>query len=588
MCGIVGVVSSENCQHQVLEGLKKLQYRGYDSAGICLKMGEELVAFKAKGSVEDLEKKCPENMEAALAIGHTRWATHGSVCEKNAHPIFSANKHWAVVHNGIIENFPQLQYDLAKEGVCFKTETDTEVISALLALDNFKDPIQNLIWACGRLKGSYAICAVQQGDQNQILVAKKKSPLYIFSSGSESIVASDPVCFPEGQYYRLEDDEFASVSQTGVIFYNKNGKRIVKETQGAITKQSQVSKGVFKHFMLKEIYETPDGLNALSESFANFDFSKMRKWWIGKVKLIGCGTAYHACLMGARYFKKHLGLDAEAVTASEFRYDKVILDTSTLCIFVSQSGETADTIAAAQKALKHTKKIVALTNVSYSTLSSMTPHVLSICAGPEIAVASTKAYSCQVAALYLLVMALKGEKELKNGLKNVKKTSKLLENFYVNLGRFAEDISACQHVFFIGRGSDYITALEGALKLKEISYINCNAFPAGELKHGVLTLIDHSTPVIVIATEKQTSDKTMNSAFEAKARGGKLYLISSQMPNAASLDKFEMCLTLPQTCPDLECLLATLPLQLLAYNVAVMRGNDPDKPRNLAKSVTVE
>lgn len=587
MCGIVGVIDSQDCQEIVFDGLKKLQYRGYDSAGICLKNEKGLHTYKTKGTIDSLIKKSPEIKDAYVAIGHTRWATHGEVSEKNAHPITSLNGEWAIVHNGIIENFEELKDNLVKEGLVFKTETDSEVIASLLSLKNFKNDVENLIWATKKLKGSYAFCALKNDKEKSIFVAKNKSPLYIYCKDNTSIVASDPICFPEGEYYKMEDLEFAQVSQSEVIFYNIKGEKIIKQPITNVAVMQDVLKNGYEHFMLKEIYETPEALQNLYTNLKDYDFSKIKKWWINKVKLIGCGTAFHSCLMGARFFKKFLKVDAEAITASEFRYDYEILDSTTLCIFVSQSGETADTIAAAEKAKKFTKKIIALTNVAYSTLASISSITLPISAGPEIAVASTKAYCCQVAALYLLANAFT-EKRFDKALKKIKRLSNILERFYVNLGKFAFDIVDENSIFFIGRGADYVTALEGALKLKEISYINCNAFAAGELKHGVLTLIEKETPVIVIATDKKIIEKTMNSAFEAKARGAKLYLITALPPHLVNLDKFEMCLSLPNVDKDLICVLATIPLQLLAYNVAVMKGNNPDMPRNLAKSVTVE
>ena len=584
MCGIVGVIGAKDCEKVVFDGLKKLQYRGYDSAGICLQKQGEFFCFKAKGEICELEKRADQIDEASCAIGHTRWATHGKVSKTNAHPILSYDQKWAVVHNGIIENYSKLQDQLSQEGMIFKTETDTEVVAALLSLSNYESSLQNLIWACGKLKGSYALCVMKKGEE-ALYLAKNKSPLYVWSDGKSAITASDPICFPEGEYYRLEDGEFAKVEKEGIEFFNSREK-IVKQPLFHKVLNEQVSKDGFEHFMLKEIYQTPQALFELCKNFEKADLSFLKKWWIGKVKLVGCGSAYHSCLLGAQYFKKLLSIDAEAVIASEFRYDHAVLDPATLCIFVSQSGETADTIAAAEKALKKTKKIVALTNVAHSSLASLAKRALPISAGPEIAVASTKAYTCQVAALYLLASALKGK--LDSGIKKVKKVAKTIEKFYLNISRLAEEIAWQEKVFFIGRGSDYVTALEGALKLKEISYINCNAFAAGELKHGVLTLIEKDTPLIVLASDKRLYDKTLNSAFEAKARGAKLYLVSSVIPQLADFDKFECCLTLPDAPQDLVCFLETVVLQLLAYNVCIMRGNDPDKPRNLAKSVTVE
>lgn len=587
MCGIVGAVRAGGSRNDVIRGLKLIQYRGYDSAGLCLKEKKDLQIFKAKGVIEKLDEKVPASL-ATVAIGHTRWATHGQVCEKNAHPIEGGNREWAVVHNGIIENYRTMTDELSGEGVVFKTDTDTEVIAALLALNNFSDPVRNIAWATKKLQGSYAFCAVKKEEDNVIYAARFKSPLYAFYSGDVAMIASDPVCFPEGKYFKLEDGEICKLSQEKIEFFDASGEPIEKEASPYKKINYIAGKGEFEHFMLKEIYETPDAIRRLAINFMNLDFSKLNKLKFDKIKLIGCGTAYHSCLMGASFMRSFLRVEAEALQASEFRYGIFPISRRTLAIFVSQSGETADTIAALEKAKKKGAKTICLTNVLHSSLAEEGEMVLPISAGPEIAVASTKAYSCQVAALYMLTMALKGEKHFYKSIKQVQDLSRTLKSLFINMSEFAADIYQKEKVFFIGKGDDYVTALEGALKLKEISYINCNAYPAGELKHGVLALIENKTPVIVIATDEKVYDKTMNSALEAKSRGAKLYLISNKPPKACELESFEMCLSLPSSPQPLRNILAVLPLQLLSYNVSVLRGIDPDKPRNLAKSVTVE
>lgn len=584
MCGIVGVVGKKIDSYEILNRLEKLQYRGYDSAGICIKKDEEFKIFKEIGSIDNLKKYSP-NLFGNIAIGHTRWATHGKVDKINAHPILSGNGCWAVVHNGIIENYTALKKDLIEPDVKFQTETDTEIVAMLLERSKFKSPLKRFIDVCKKLQGSYALCVMEKNTES-MFVAKNKSPLYLQVKQQNTIVASDPVCFDEGEYFRMEDGEFAVITLDGIDFYNNKGQKFFKKEYGYFEPQSFSSKENFKHFMLKEIYETPKMMQDLCKHYQKTNWNFFKKWWIGKVKLVGCGSAYHSCLVGAQYFKKHLNTDAEAVTASEFLYNKEILDCSTLCIFVSQSGETADTISALKKALKKTNKIIAITNVNYSTLATLSPNVLPICAGEEIAVASTKAYSCQIISLYLLVMAIKSQ--LNKGIKQVLNVSNKLKNFYIDISKLAEDIKDQQNVFFIGRNYDYITALEGALKLKEISYINCNAFPAGELKHGVLALIQKDTPIIVLASNKRLMQKTLNNALEAKSRGAKLYLFASQIPKEIDLNRFDGCFVLPKSTEDLTCVFETVALQLLAYNVSIMKGIDPDKPRNLAKSVTVE
>lgn len=588
MCGIVGVVSDEDCQNYIFEGLKLVQYRGYDSVGICQKCGSQLKIDKVKGLIDKLIAKTIVLEGCKVAIGHTRWATHGGVCEENAHPIEGKNREWVVVHNGIVENYQQLMCDLQKEGEVFKTQTDTEVIALLLSLNNFNDPIKNLIWTVKQLKGSFAICAVKKEDENCIYAVKNKSPLYAFCDGKVTMLASDPICFPEGDYYKLEDGELCVAKKGEIIFYNINGEILQKQKQTYQKIRAMADKGEYQHFMLKEIYETPEALKRLTKNFLNINFKNIKKLKFKNVKLIGCGTAYHSCLMGAIYFRKYLKVDAEAVYASEFRYSDYIVNSQTLCIFISQSGETADTIAALLKAKSKKAKTISFTNVSYSTIASLSQIVLPISAGPEIAVASTKAYSCQVAGLYLLVMAFKGEKFYYKAIKQVCELSTATEQFFINMADFAQDIAQKQKVFFIGKDCDYVTALEGSLKLKEVSYINCSALPAGELKHGTLSLIENKTPVIVISTNKKVYEKVMNSALEAKSRGAKLYLISYKPPEICELENFEFCLSLPKVAQPLLCVLAILPMQLLSYNVSILKGCDPDKPRNLAKSVTVE
>ena len=588
MCGIVGVVCKENCCDYIFKGLRRVQYRGYDSVGICQKAGESIQIDKTKGLIDKLIEKTKPLKGAQVAMGHTRWATHGEVNEENAHPIAGKNQQWVIVHNGIIENYSSLISQLQKEGEIAKTQTDSEAIALLLSLNNFEDPIKNMLWAKRQLKGSYAFCAVKKQDKNCLYAAKYKSPLYAYCNGEIAMVASDPICFPQGDYYKLEDGQMCKVSDGEMVFYDNDGNIIYPSKQKYKKISSDCDKDGYQHYMLKEIYQTPEALARLAKNFLNTNFDKLKKVKFNKVKLIGCGSAYHSCLIGAEYFKKYLKADAEAAYASEFRYSSEIINSKTLCIFVSQSGETADTIAAAEKAIKKHAKIVVLTNVLHSTLASLGQFVFPISAGSEIAVASTKAYSCQVAGLYLLVMALKGERSFYQSVRNVVQLSKTLEKFFINMSDFAQDIYQKNKIYFIGKGCDYITALEAALKLKEVSYINCWAMPAGELKHGTLSLIERNTPVIVISTNKSVDDKVMNSALEAKSRGAKLYLIAYKPPQENQLENFAFCLSLPKCCQPLKSILAIIPMQLLSYNVSILKGLNPDMPRNLAKSVTVE
>lgn len=587
MCGIVGAICKTRCDELVLDALQKIEYRGYDSAGICLKNGIQCHTYKTEGYIEKLKGIVPVSL-APIAIAHTRWATHGRVCVQNAHPISSEDGKWTIVHNGIIENFAELKKMLETKGVRFFTETDSEVITALLALETFSDPIKNVAWVAKKLRGSFAFCAINNDAANVIYSARFGSPLYVYFSLTNAMVASDPICFPKGNYFKIEDGEVCKITQEKVSFFNFCGEIVKKEDVLLLNSEFAADKGEFEHYMLKEIFETPHTLFKLAEQFQQLDVDKIKKLKFKSVKLIGCGTAFHACLMGASFIRSILKINAEAIAASEFRYGNFIVDDETLCIFVSQSGETADTIAACKKASHKTELLISLTNVLHSTLAAMTDIVIPLCAGPEIAVASTKAYSNQVAALYVLTNLFKSEDNFLRATKHVIETAELIEFNEKEIEEFAHQIGDCDKVFFIGKGEDYITALEGSLKLKEISYINCSAFAAGELKHGTLALIDEGTPVVVIATDKKVFNKVMNSAFEAKSRGARLFLITPFKLSESDSKKFDMIIGFKECGGKLKNILSVLPLQLFAYYVSLQKKLNPDKPRNLAKSVTVE
>lgn len=587
MCGIVGAICKAHCDEITLGALQKIEYRGYDSAGICLKNGCQCHVYKTEGYIEKLKKLVPSSL-APVAIAHTRWATHGKVCEQNAHPISSQDGKWTIVHNGIIENFEELKNMLQLKGVHFSSQTDSEVIAALLALETFSDPIKNVAWVAKKLKGSFAFCAVKNDAENAIYAARMASPLYACFSRDKAMVASDPVCFENGKCFKLEDGEICKITQKNIYFCDFFGKKVLKNEIFIANMDCSADKGNFEHYMLKEIFETRFTLKQLAEQFYKNDIKKIESLKFGSVKLIGCGTAHHACMMGASYLRSALKIDAEAIAASEFRYGNFVVDGDTLCIFVSQSGETADTIAAYQKASQRTNKLIAITNVLHSTLAEMSGITIPICAGPEIAVASTKAYSNQVAALYLLAQLFKGREYCEKAIKQMFEFANDITICDREVKELAGKIVSHDKLFFIGKGEDYVTALEGALKLKEISYINCSAFAAGELKHGTLALIEEGTPVIVIATDKRVFEKVKNSAFEAKSRGAKLFLISPFELNDGESENFDAIIRIGGAKNGLKNIQAILPLQLLAYYVSLQKGLNPDKPRNLAKSVTVE
>lgn len=587
MCGIVGAICRWHCERLTLDSLKKIEYRGYDSAGICLKNKCQMHIYKTEGYIEKLDGIVPSSL-APVAISHTRWATHGKVSKENAHPISSEDGVWTIVHNGIIENFDELKSMLLAKGVKFSTQTDSEVICALLALETFSNPIKNIMWVVKKLKGSFAFCAVKKDTENAIYAARQGSPLYAYLRNGKAMIASDPICFFGDRYYKFEDGEICKLTQQSIDFYAFSGKKLKKSEIFNEKIQFSAEKGDYSHFMLKEIYETPQTLLNLARQYQKLDLSILGKLKFNKIKLIGCGTAYHSCLMGASFMRTFLKVDAEALQASEFRYGNYIIDAQTLCIFISQSGETADTIAAYKRAEQKTKNLISLTNVPHSTLASMSGVCLPICAGPEIAVASTKAYSNQVAALFVLTKALKSKQDFWGAIRNVVELSKKLQKFDVDMKGVAQKICGLDKIFFIGRGEDYVTAQEGALKLKEISYINCSAFAAGELKHGSLALVEDGTPVFVIANDEKVFEKTMNSAFEAKSRGAKLFLVSSLSPKQSEADNFEDIILLPKCGKSLANIMAVVPLQLLSYWTCIFKNLNPDKPRNLAKSVTVE
>ncbi len=660
MCGIVGYIGNGNQEKILLDMLKHLEYRGYDSAGIAVINDEDetssqnekndsqsnkknlckIEVTKTKGKLSSLEQllknsnKIPKNKylldtdeldseelqnklkslteeaqednfeNSTCGIGHTRWATHGEATTQNAHPHLSNNNEWSIVHNGIIENFQELKDELVKNKFTFKSKTDSEIIANLLQhissnseLDIKSNPILPLIETCKKLKGSYALVCINKNFKNTLFLAKKKSPLYVAKSKKNIVVASDPICFAgkTREYYCLEDDEFCLCTNGKIEFFNKNIETLSKEPTKLENLNNIKNKTNYKHFMQKEINEIPEVLKNIAKRYSNtslletFDKTFLKKF--NKLVLIGCGTAYHASLIGARYIQDFARIDAQTCVASEFRYKNPIIDAKTLVILVSQSGETADTIAVCEEAKSKGCTTIALTNVEYSTLSKLAHYTLPLCAGTEIAVASTKAYVAQVAVLYMLA------KQMQNALLN--KTINYIENIE-NLSNeiiipskqefttLVDELAKKTSAFFIGRDYDYITCEEASLKLKEITYINSNAYPAGELKHGFLALIDDSSYLFVIATKKALLEKTLNGAYEAKSRGANLIFASQfELDNEVKKD-FKYVLPLPNVNEELMPICAIITFQVISYLTCLKRKLNPDKPRNLAKSVTVE
>ena len=569
MCGICGYIGKNNGVGKVIEGLKILEYRGYDSCGIAYIENNKLKLVKTIEGVDELYNlTCDKSSN--FVIGHTRWATHGGVSEKNAHPHISSSKKLAMVHNGIIENYRELKDKL--DANCY-SETDSEVFLNLIDSKS-GDLITKVIDASKEVKGTFAIIILSE--DGEIVLGKKESPLYLSNVGNELYIASDILALSGENFYTLKDDEFARIKNFEISFYNKNKEKIHKK-QEKIKKNEAFLENFYKTHMENEIFETKNVLLKTLKEYENeaiFSKIKLPKN-LKSISLIACGTAYHASLMGAEYFKE-VGIDARAYLASEFRYGRELLNKNTLYIFVSQSGETADTIAAAKLVKSHKLNTLALTNTPNSLLNRICKNVLPTFAGREIAVASTKAYSCQVWSLYLFSLYLAGKK-----LPSERETS----NFpFINFDeKYIKEIASYKKVFFIGRDLDYITAMEASLKLKEITYINCFAIASGELKHGTLALIDKDAVVIAICTQEKIKTKLLSNLEEIKARGGKVIVVSQ-------FDDFKdfSCVKLSKFDELFMPIVSVIPMQFLALKICELFGYNPDKPRNLAKSVTVE
>lgn len=606
MCGIVGYIGRQNAYPILIEGLRKLEYRGYDSAGVALLNGDGMHIIKSAGRLRELEQKIGEGSPAGqIGIGHTRWATHGRPSDSNAHPHSDCGGEFVVIHNGIIENYLALRRQLLADGHIFRSETDTEVLAHLVEHHYRGDLKQALRQVIAQIAGSYAMVVMSSRDPLRLVCARKDSPLIVGLGRGENYIASDiPALLKHTRrIYILDDGELAEVTSETVCVENGDGP-VQKEIYRVKWDAVAAEKEGYDHFMLKEIHEQPKAiretlrsrLNNGQVSLAELSITSEQAKGFRKVVIIACGTALHAGLVGKYVFEKLLRLPVEIDVASEFRYRDPILGPETLAVAISQSGETADTLAALRLAKGKGCTVVAITNVADSTVSREAHQVIYTWAGPEIAVASTKAYTTQLIALYLLAVhlgTLTGAipAEQANALSSELlrlpgKVKDILEKSEQILD-FAHTLSRWEHAFFIGRGLDYATALEGSLKLKEISYIHAEAYAAGELKHGALALITPRIPVIALATQPDLHEKMWSNITEVKARGAYVMAIimAGDTETAKEADAvWEIPATLPQLAPVLSVIL----LQLLAYHAAVLRNCDVDKPRNLAKSVTVE
>ncbi len=588
MCGIFGVVGHEPAGPILLEGLKKLEYRGYDSCGIAAVSAGQLHVRKGTGKIDDVEQKAGlSRVPGSVAVSHSRWATHGGVTDENAHPHTDCTGTIALVHNGIIENYQELKTELARQGHGFTSQTDTEVIAHLL--ESTTGPLEErMAQVASRLHGSYAVLAVSASEPNKMVALRCESPLCIGIGQSAIYAASDVMPFLEhtDRAVFLDDHEMAVITPGAVTYQNvRTGVPVEKPVQKLAWTAEEASKGGYEHYMIKEIHEQPAAIkNALAQDPSKLDRFVQLLRDHSDVKFVACGTSRHAALVGRYALNQLTGKSAEVYIASEFAYFADQCTPQTLIIAVSQSGETADVLVGLRKAKAKGAKIASIVNVSGSSIDRESDVTLYLNCGPEIAVASTKAFTAQLAVLYLVAYTLAGQKE--SGITQLKHVARhaadLLPAWEKQTRRLAESWKDRDHVYYLARGVNFPVALEGALKLKEISYIHAEGMPAGELKHGTLALIEKGTPVLLINPHDYTFSDTLSNGLETKARGARLIGISDQ-----TNEGYDEHIALPPTPELFYPLVAVLPLQLLAYHAAVVRGNDVDKPRNLAKSVTV-
>lgn len=605
MCGIIGYVGRSDATGILIKGLKGLEYRGYDSGGIGVLNGGDLRVVKAAGEIRNLEEKLRGyEIRGSLGIGHTRWATHGAANETNAHPQVSA--HFAVVHNGIIENYREIRESLILNGASFESDTDTEVIPKLLELNYNGDAEDAIRKTLPLLKGSYALGILCTDDANTLYCAKNGSPLIIGVGDGENYISSDinPLLGKTNRAVYLEDGETARITAEEIRVFGKNFEPVKKEIKSVELPDSSADKGGFEHFMLKEIYEQPDAVretlgsvtNGESIDFKGFPFTDEEIRALSRIYIVGCGSAYHVGLMAKYAFEKIAGIPCFAEYAGEFRYENPVLGADCLVVIISQSGETADSLAALKQAREQGARTISIVNVAESSIAKMSEYSLLTKAGPEIAVATTKAFSCQAAMLNMLCLSIAlrrgacssvfAEIALNMSLLLPKKMERIL-NDTEKIKELAKQIKDTDKCFFLGRNADYAAALEGALKLKEISYIDCVGCPASELKHGTISLIENGTVCFGIISNSRLLPKTVSNLQEVISRGADVTVFVPESL-AQSLGRFNTVITYPDSIPFLTPSLEIVPLQLLAYYTAKEKGLPIDKPRNLAKSVTVE
>lgn len=608
MCGIVGYIGSKQAAPIILDGLSKLEYRGYDSAGIAVYDGSKIVTRKAIGRLKVLENltKGGETMPGQAGIGHTRWATHGAPSDRNAHPHTNAGGTIAVVHNGIIENYIPLKKMLTEKGYQFASETDTEVLAHLMDYYYKGNPLEAVTKVLHRVEGSYALGILFADYPDEIYAARKDSPLIVGQNADGCFIASDVPAilkYTRNVYY-MDNQEVVILQKSGLQFFSVDEEEVFKEPVTIDWDADAAEKAGYEHFMLKEMYEQPKTItDTISPRIVNNDIvieelkmSDDELRGVKKIHIVACGSAYHTGVTGKYVLEGLARIPVEVDVASEFRYRDPILEEGSMVIVVSQSGETADTLAALRESKARGFKVLGIVNVVGSSIAREADACLYTWAGPEIAVATTKAYSAQLAALYMLAMKLakvKGtvdDNRFRRLLTDLKRLPDQIERLLgqkEKIQHFANRYLGARDIFFIGRGIDYAISLEGSLKLKEISYIHSEAYAAGELKHGTISLIEDGTLVVAVSTQPALFQKTISNIVEVKARGAFVMAVTSE-DNKAIEKASDYVIYLPETDPYFTNSLAIIPLQLFAYYVAVGRGCDVDKPRNLAKSVTVE
>jgi len=607
MCGIIGIIGKDPVAGPLLDALKRLEYRGYDSAGIATLVNGGIERRRAEGKLENLVSRIQsEPIAGTTGIGHTRWATHGVPNEKNAHP--HATKSVAVVHNGIIENFQVLRDELAAVGHVLASDTDTEVVVHLitLGLERGDTPAEATKAALARLEGAFALGIVFAGEDDLMIAARQGSPLAIGIGDGEMYLGSDAIALAPltSRIMYLEDGDWAVINAESVTVYGEDGRKAAREVRETELSGDIIGKGGYEHFMLKEIYEQPQVIGDTLHSFVNpaqrsitlpdFSFDPAEAT---KFTLIACGTSYYACQVAKYWLETLARVPVEADIASEFRYRGAAMPEGGLAVFVSQSGETADTLAALRYAKDQGQKILSVVNVPESTIARESDAVLHTNAGPEVGVASTKAFTTQLTVLGCLAIrvakargAIDAETEarLVGALTEVPARAAEVLNHDERLRELAEEIAKARDVLYLGRGTSYPIALEGALKLKEISYIHAEGYAAGEMKHGPIALIDDGVPVIVIAPTDDLFEKTASNIAEVMARGGRVIFFSDTRGEKRLAGQTAVTIALPEVDPFVTPILYAIPVQLLAYHTAVIKGTDVDQPRNLAKSVTVE